>query len=236
MYTINLTSRVKLSLGTSTFFMLLTAAQMETPISKSKCPECWRSLELCLCRDIKTQSTKIQVLILQHPQEARNPLTTARLASATLKGSTHRVGLNWRSLSAALGHPAESKDWAVLFLGTLKTSQKLPPLPFQVVTQKGAPVSKELIKGIVILDGNWKQSKTLWWRNSWLLKLKRIVLNPTIPSDWGTLRKQPRIECLSTIESISFSLAQLNESPDISKALDTIFKKHVESMTLAKQL
>jgi DTW domain-containing protein YfiP len=204
---------------------------MEIPKNTNKCPDCWRTKPLCLCSEIKSVPTRTQVLILQHPQEARNPLTSARLASATLKDSVHRVGLNWRSLSAALGTPAEAKDWAVLFLGTLKTNEKLPKVPFQVVTQKGAPVDPKTLKGVVILDGNWKQSKTLWWRNPWLLKLKRIVLNPQIPSNWGSLRKQPRPECLSTIESLSFTLHHLKETSKVSEALEDIFQKHVESMS-----
>lgn len=198
-----------------------------------KCPDCWKAVALCLCSEIQTVSAQTQVLILQHPQEARNPLTSARLASATLLNSVHKVGLNWRSLSAALGAQAEAKNWAVLFLGTLKNSEKLPKVPFQVVTQKGAAVDPKTIEGIVILDGNWKQSKTLWWRNPWLLKLKRIVLNPQIPSNWGALRKQPRPECLSTIESLSFTLHHLGEKSQVCDALNSIFEKHVESMTQA---
>ena len=201
--------------------------------SSPKCPDCWRAKSLCLCSEIQTLPTRTQVLILQHPQEARNPLTSARLASATLKDSTHKIGLNWRSLSAALGSKADAKNWAVLFLGTLKNSEKLPKVPFQVVNQKGGAVDLSSLEGIVILDGNWKQSKTLWWRNPWLLKLKRIVLNPQIPSNWGSLRKQPRPECLSTIESLSFTLHHLGEKAEVTEALDTIFQKHVESMTRA---
>lgn len=206
---------------------------MNTTPPSPKCPDCWRTKSLCLCSEIQSLPTRVQVLILQHPQEARNPLTSARLASATLKDSTHKIGLNWRSLSAALGSQADSKNWAVLFLGTLKNSEKLPKVPFQVVNQKGGAVDSSSIEGIVILDGNWKQSKTLWWRNPWLLKLKRIVLNPQIPSNWGSLRKQPRPECLSTIESLSFTLHHLGEKPEVTEALDTIFQKHVESMTRA---
>lgn len=203
---------------------------METAQNNPKCPDCWRAKPLCLCKEIHSLATRTHVLILQHPQEARNPLTSARLASATLKNSVHKVGLNWRSLSAAWGAPTESKDWGVLFLGTLKNSEKLPKIPFQVVTQKGTPVDPKTLKGVVILDGNWKQSKTLWWRNPWLLKLKRIVLNPQIPSNWGNLRKQPRPECLSTIESLSFTLEHLKEPSQVSEALNTIFQKHIESL------
>jgi DTW domain-containing protein YfiP len=57
------------------------------------------------------------------------------------------------------------------------------------------------------------------------------VLNPQIPSNWGSLRKQPRPECLSTIESLSFTLHHLKETSKVSEALEDIFQKHVESMS-----
>ena len=38
------------------------------------------------------------------------------------------------------------------------------------------------LDGIVLLDGSWKEAKTLWWRNPWLLKLHRIVLDPPRPT------------------------------------------------------
>lgn len=193
-----------------------------------KCSQCWKTEELCLCAEVESLATRTEILILQHPQEARNPLTTARLASCSLSKCTHKVGLNWRSLSAALGKPAEPKQWAVLFLGTIKGIENLKQVPFQVVTQKGEPVSKKSIKGIVVLDGNWKQSKTLWWRNAWLLKLQRIVLNPPEASQWKGLRKQPRKNCLSTIESLSFTLSQMDEAPKVSANLSRIFQRHVE--------
>ena len=31
------------------------------------------------------------------------------------------------------------------------------------------------LEGIVLLDGSWGEAKTLWWRNPWLLKLRRVV-------------------------------------------------------------
>ena len=34
------------------------------------------------------------------------------------------------------------------------------------------------LDGVVLLDGSWSEAKTLWWRNPWLLKLRRLVLDP----------------------------------------------------------
>jgi DTW domain-containing protein YfiP len=174
---------------------------------------------------------KTRFLILQHPQESRKPLSTARVASLAL-GATHKVGLSWRSLTAALGEPAQPREWAVLFLGSLKDSKKVSEAPFQIVTSKGgAAVPLRTIKGIVILDGNWKQSKTLWWRNPWLLRLHRVILRPEAPSAYGSARKEPRRECLSSIEAIAESVTALESASEPAAALRALFKKQLDTLT-----
>ncbi len=65
------------------------------------------------------------------------------------------------------------------------------------------PISQDCpIDGIIALDGSWKQSKALWWRNPWLLKLKRIQLNPSRSS----LRRQAKEAGLSTAEALAMVL------------------------------
>jgi DTW domain-containing protein YfiP len=150
--------------------------------------------------------TKHHVLILQHPQEPDKALGTARLTNFALENSTLRVGLSWPNLSKALGRPAIHGNWGVLYLGG-RAKDDRPGLP-------GAP-----LEGIVVLDGTWAQAKTMWWRNPWLLKLKRLVLNPAQPSLYGKLRREPRRECLSTIEAIAEALDLLGEEKGVSDAL-----------------
>jgi DTW domain-containing protein YfiP len=81
------------------------------------------------------------------------------------------------------------------------------------------------LEGIIILDGTWSQAKTLWWRNAWLLKVRRAILNPTHKSLYGRLRKEPRKECLSTIESIAETLTALGEPQKVGDDLRGVFSK-----------
>ncbi|MGP0074952.1 MAG: tRNA-uridine aminocarboxypropyltransferase [Bryobacteraceae bacterium] len=155
--------------------------------------------------------TKLHVLILQHPQEPDKELGTARLAHEALENSTLRIGLSWPNLSKALGRPAIHGNWGVLYLGGKAESAKLKDTPLDL--------SSAQLDGIVVLDGTWAQAKTMWWRNPWLLKLKRIALNPSRRSLYGSLRREPRRECLSTIESIAEALTALGEDPKIGDAL-----------------
>ena len=73
----------------------------------------------------------------------------------------------------------------------------------------------------MLLDGTWSQAKTLWWRNPWLLKLQRLVLNPPDPARFGRLRREPRPEALSTLEAASLVLRHVEPGPEAADALIT---------------
>lgn len=192
------------------------------------CPNCWKALNYCICGGITPFPNKVEVLILQHPQESRNPLTTSPLIALALQNCVYRVGFSWRSLKAALKKEASPDRWAVLFVGTQKSSQKISGgKDFSLVDKKGVARTDRNLEGIVVLDGNWKQAKTLWWRNPWLLKLNRIVLDPQLKSLYGELRKEPRAGLLSTLEATAVSLEGLGDSPQVKGHLLDIFQKQV---------
>lgn len=75
------------------------------------------------------------------------------------------------------------------------------------------------VMGIILIDGTWSQAKTLWWRNAWLLKLRRAILVPSQKSLYGKLRREPKPNCVSTLETAADVLDWLGEDPSKSKAL-----------------
>lgn len=170
------------------------------------------------------------VLILQHPQEQDRALGTARLTSLQLQKATLKIGLSWPSLTAALGRPADPKRWAVVYLGSAAPAELAHEREVLVLDRKGRPVAdpdaelKE-IEGIVLLDGTWSQAKTLWWRNPWVLKAKRIVLNPSRPSRYGLIRREPRRDSLSTLEAAGLALARIEGKPEIESQLVASFEQ-----------
>jgi DTW domain-containing protein YfiP len=182
------------------------------------CPKCRKDSELCICDAISPLKTKLHVLILQHPQEPGEELGSARLTHLALANSTLRIGLSWPNLSKALGRPAIHGNWGVLYLGG-KAEKNPGRITVTGSSGRAWDPSQSPLEGIVVLDGTWAQAKTMWWRNAWLLKLKRITLNPTKPSLYGRLRKEPRRECLSTIESVAETLEGLGEDPRVGDAL-----------------
>ena len=188
------------------------------------CTRCGKPRALCVCADIVPIDNRIELLILQHPQEQDRELGTARLTILHVKHATLRIGLSWPSLAKALGRPADPKHWAVLYLGAV--SRKNLPRDREVVAVDGKGVPRadqervlDEIEGVVLLDGSWSQAKTLWWRNPWVLKCRRLVLNPKRPSRYGALRREPRREGLSTLEAAAIVLSLLAAQPEIEVAL-----------------
>ncbi len=193
------------------------------------CPDCGKPPGVCICDRVESVTTKLRVVILQHPQEEDELLGTARLVALTLPKAEIRVGLSWASLDHALGAADASRDrWAIL------AAAKLPwPVP---ETAKGDPVVlldrkgklRELkrpgLDGIIVLDGTWSQAKTLWWRNAWLLKMPRLVLVPREPSMYGRLRKEPRKAWVSTLEAIGDVLPALGEPAAVRTSLRRLLR------------
>ena len=175
-----------------------------------------------------TVDNATHVLILQHPQEQDRVLGTARLLADSLAHATLTIGLSWRNLGHALKQPAEAKDWGVLYLGSTKAATEKGPLV--ALDRKGEPLADQHagragLKGLVVLDGNWSQAKALWWRNPWLIKLRRFVVVPDGPSLYGDLRREARPDAVSTLEAVALALSILESDATLREKLLAPFRE-----------
>jgi DTW domain-containing protein YfiP len=197
------------------------------------CPHCLKPMSLSVCDTVTPIANRIVLLVLQHPQEQDKLIGTGRLAVHHLKNAVFKVGLSWPSLAKALGREADPKRWAVLFLGSIKPADFPAGREIAVFDKQGKAVENQDaalrgLDGVVVLDGTWSQAKTLWWRNAWVLKGKRIALNPKSPSLYGKQRREPRREGLSTLESAALLLSRLEKKPEIETAMLSTFRRMLQ--------
>ncbi len=197
-----------------------------------RCERCDRPTAYCVCDRVTPLDVRTRVLVLQHPREQDRDLGTVPLVRMMLpKACEVRVGLSWASFQACLGDErADPKRWAVLYPHSLK--KPVPPellkRPVVVLDRDGEPVQGARLEGVVVLDGTWSQAKALWWRNPWLLKLGRVLLHPREPSIYGKLRKEPRREALSTLESVAEVLVANGEPEAVRAELRKVFRTMVQ--------
>ncbi len=167
---------------------------------------------------------RLFILILQHPREKKETLATASLTVALLRRAKLVVGLSWPNLAQALGRPVDPQRWAVLYLGSVHPRTFGLSADAIALDRRGQPAADQEammrdLDGAILLDGSWGEAKSLWWRNPWLLKLRRLVLDPQRPSHYNRVRREPRREALSTIEAAALLLRRIEGRPEIEAAL-----------------
>lgn len=164
----------------------------------------------CLCEHISVIENQTCVLILQHPDEARHPLNTARLAVQGLRYADLLVGETFPELSEFLA-PFDS-----VFLlfpdnghGVALDSTQAPHIP---------PCKPDEARLLVVPDGTWRKARQIISNNPLLQSLPRLALSAVQPSQYK-VRKAREPGALATIEAIAGALAALEPQHDFQPLL-----------------
>ena len=172
--------------------------------ARARCGRCQRPHSHCLCAQIPQLESRTRVLILQHPEESRHALNTARLAALGLVNGELQVGEQFADLASWLADPAYQA--CLLFPG-----DDAQP----VATVAASADVRPLL--LVVPDGTWRKARKLLYLNPLLAALPRVCLPAGLESRYR-LRKAPMAGALSTLEAIVVALEAL-EAPRSFAAL-----------------
>lgn len=186
-------------------------------MSRLRCERCTRPLEHCLCALIPSLPSRSRVLILQHPDEQKHALNTARLAALGLLNAELQVGEVFTELAQWLRPEYQA---CLLFPG-----DDAQVLPLRATTSDTRPLL------LVVPDGTWRKARKLLHLNPQLAALPRVCLPPGLTSRYR-LRKAPGEGALATIEAIVAAL-ELQEAPVRFGALLRPFEALIEGQIKA---
>ncbi len=182
------------------------------------CYRCDKPASMCLCSHLTPIRNGIGVHVLQHPQERNHPIGTARLLRLGLaEVRVHVLGLSGKSAATA---PADLPRGA----GLLYPSADARDLATVAVDERPPH--------LVVIDGTWTQAHRLFRDNPWISALPRYRL-PGGDGSRYRIRREPRLECLSTVESVVAALRILQ--PDLRgtgtllAAFDTMIDDQIEA-------
>ena len=159
---------------------------------RTLCVRCMRSVALCYCARVRPFDVGFDLVILQHPRERKRTTATARMTHLCIRNSSLVVGSSFErdpQVNAWLADP--SRFCVILYPGRDSvdlSSQAWSPSPGRRLT-------------VFVLDGTWSTAKTLLARSPNLQALPQVRFTPVRQSEYG-FRRQPRPECLSTIEAV----------------------------------
>jgi DTW domain-containing protein len=180
--------------------MLSQSERLPVIERRPTCSRCERPLRTCYCRHLASLPTRTRVILLQHPREAEVAIGTARMAHLSLPGSELHVGIEWDQHPAVLRALADpTRKAALLYPGKDAIDVGEHP-PDEPVT-------------LFVVDGTWAQTKKLVRKNPALARLPRYAFTPRAPSEYR-IRKEPRLDYVSTIEALAHVLSCLEGAED----------------------
>ncbi len=178
-----------------------------TPPKRLVCAECTRPQRNCICRLASPIDNRVEVLVLQHPDETKNAKNTAGLLLLSLKNSQCYIG--------EMFNPDDLHNW--LFAGNRTPVLLYPDTPDSEARGFCMPQPTAMYKQsspeqlrLVILDGTWRKSRKMLYLNRSLQSLPRLALDTT-PASLYTIRKAHSENQLSTLEASCYALQQLEQ-------------------------
>jgi len=153
------------------------AESSPAPGKRPMCAQCERPCRVCWCDALPRPRISIatQIVILQHPDECRRAIRTARMLE---------LGLSPANCVVHRGRkfPAKNDEdrCGLKSLFAEKTAYILFPGPEALKLTEASTSSErftEDVKTVIILDGTWDQAKKMFVRSPDLQKIKRLQLD-----------------------------------------------------------
>lgn len=182
-----------------------------------RCERCLRPQSHCLCALVTVLPSKTRIVVLQHSDESRHALNTARLAVLGLENAELCIG---RQFDAAHWRVPGYRPY-LLFPG--ENAQVLTP-----ACEVSLPIEPCLL---VVPDGTWRHARQLIAQHPELAVLPRLTLPEGRVSAYR-VRHAADDRALSTIEAVVHALNAL-ESPASFDALLAPFEALVQGQIKA---
>lgn len=188
-------------------------------MARALCERCNFSPSTCICNAITCVDNQTQVVVLQHPSEAKISKNTAQLLALSLTRCKIIIGEN-------------NQDFACLQKLPLSSTVLLYPnedaIELDVVNDSE---NVRPITHLIVLDGTWNKAFKILQLTPLLQKFKTVSFRQ-IPTNRYTIRKAPRADSLSTLEAVAHSLSlieALNPAP-LYDLLDELITKQTQHM------
>ncbi|NIA53900.1 DTW domain-containing protein [Massilia sp. TW-1] len=190
-----------------------------TTTRRATCAACLRAQSACICHWVRPLSSRVDLVILQHPLEVRNAKNSARLLHLCVTGSRLEVGEAFEP--AALHH--------LLYAGGRVPLLLYPETPGDAPAPVPDPSLLAQPEGLrlVVLDATWRKSRKMLHLNAGLQRLPRLALHD-MPASAYRIRKAHAPHQLSSLEAAALALAQLEGDPDAYRPLLQAFDGFVQ--------
>ncbi len=187
-------------------------------MKRSTCTQCHRPQVACYCHTLIYIKNRWPIHILQHPNESKHAIGTARIAQLSLD--------NCRTHLALANNFAENGELKQLIANT--NPLLIYPGEESIPIEK---INKLETRSLIFLDGSWRKTRRMIYEIPELQFLPTISFTPTSPSRYR-IRKEPNENSISTLEAIVTVLSELENDHrkylPLLKTMDQMIDKQIE--------
>lgn len=181
------------------------------------CANCGYPQSTCLCAWIHPITAPLNIIILQHPKEAKHAKNTVKLLTLGLKKITVLQGetpKDWEELAQKVTE--QPQDYSLFY--PHQHSSALESLVSRQQKARYFPVQHH----VIFIDASWRKALKIWHLNPWLLLCRSWHFgNP--PETQYHIRHTTQKSSLSTLESVAYVLEQTHNITCME--LHTLFSK-----------
>lgn len=159
------------------------------PGGRPTCLKCFRPCSHCLCGLLAPFEAHCNILILQHPAERRKYYSTAKLVTDLIVNSKRIRGIEFSEEQIA--HQFHSRKTYLLYPSA------------DAVDCVDLPLSSN--DTVIVVDGTWVEARKILKKSPHLKLFQHLTFQAPLVSNYQ-IRKQPKVNYLSTIESIGHLL------------------------------
>ncbi|MBC3882146.1 DTW domain-containing protein [Undibacterium sp. LX40W] len=184
----------------------LTSNEVQGNESKRlMCQQCLRAQKACICHCVQSADNTVDVLILQHPQEAKHIKSSGRLLRLCLRQSRIEIGEQFAQSQLREWLSADGRQSYLLYPEGKNSS--LEPSCGAKCTLESGSLALEKIR-IVVIDASWRQSRQMLRDNPLLETLPRYALSE-MPASRYVIRQAHQVDQLSSLEACTYALMRL---------------------------
>lgn len=192
---------------------------------RARCKLCRNSVASCICKWISPIFNQTMIVILQHPDEAKKPLGTAKIVSLCLQNAKIKVGVDF-STDTDFHQLVSSPSHSLAILYPSDFACNLHDWKGKVVGPEVKNPSLTPQKTLIVLDGTWRNTREIMNVNPALKNINTVKLTPTTQSTYR-IRKAPFAGSLSTVEAVSQALNIMEPETSV-EAMNLCFQNMID--------
>ena len=193
-------------------------------MTRAYCYQCNKAKQACICGLTSKVDNQVNIYVLQHPTETKNSKGSAIIAKLYLQNYQCLMGEDF-SANQQLNTLIEQYPETTFLVYPADHALSLDSCLNKSV-REGIKLEGSKKIHLIFIDATWRKASKIWHLSSNLHSLSCVKLTPQTRSNYR-IRKSPEDTCLSTIEAIAMSLAQLENNQTKYSPLLDVFDKMI---------